>query len=136
MPSRENQSRVTVSVDGVSLGAWEQRTGGESNSASTQYSLAGMGPRISLGGRQEVSDVVVRKLYDADIQSRFKWLAGRVGKAKAVVADQRLDDEGNALGDPLVWTGTLKYAKAPDSNSDSDAAGLCELQIAISGPIT
>jgi len=131
---RENARLITASVDGVSLGSFEQRSGGEVTSTSTQYSLAGMGPRIALGGRQETTDVVIRKIFDDDIRARLKRLAARVGKAPMVVADQPLDIEGNASGDAFIWTGVLRHVKMPDANSESDAASVCELQMSVTGP--
>jgi hypothetical protein len=133
--SRQNQARVTVVVDGISLGLFEDRTGGDADSADTQYPLGGMGPRISLGGRQEVANVVVKCLYDTERQSRIKWLVGRAGKGQMVVTEQPLDNEEQAFGEPLVWSGTLKRVQPPERQADSDAAAQLELEMSVSGQI-
>jgi hypothetical protein len=95
-----------------------------------------MGPRISLGGNVMVGNVTVHRLYDADAQSRVKWLLGRVGKGRAVVTEQGLDVDGNATGDPLVWSGTLKRVTTPErSAEDSSTAATIELEISVSGQV-
>ena len=131
MSQRENNARVTVTVDGVNLGAWEERSGGAATGTTTMYNLAGMGPRVALGGRQEYADNTVRKIKDADITSRLKWLYTRQNKGRMVVAEQPLDDEGMAVGEPMVWRGVLKHVGAPNANSNSDAAAIVELQQAV-----
>jgi hypothetical protein len=90
VPYRENQGRVTVTVDGVSLGVSEDRTGGGQDSTETTYQMGGMGPRISLGGNPQVDNVVVRMLYDSTRMALIKWLLGRVGKGTMVIVDRRL----------------------------------------------
>jgi hypothetical protein len=67
---RQQQARITVTLDGVSLGVFEDRTGGDTDSTETVYQLGGMGPRISLGGSVQVGNVVVRGLFDVEMQAR------------------------------------------------------------------
>lgn len=133
--SRQNQALVTVTVDGVNLGTWENRTGGQTDSSDTQYRLGGMGPRISLGGVSMVDNVVCSKLWDDDIRSRKAWLRGRVGKGKAVVTDHQLDADGNPTGEPDVYSGTLKRFAPPERNAESDSAATCEIEVSISGNV-
>lgn len=135
MPSRVNQARITVVVDGVSLGVFEKRTGGEADSSSTQYKLGGMGPRISLGGSPEVPNVIVAGLYNVDRQSRIKTLLGRAGKAGMSVTEQPLDDDGAAFGEPLVWSGTMKRVMPPERDANSDDAAVLEIEMEVSGQI-
>ena len=136
MPYRENQGRVTVAVDGVSLGVVEDRTGGGQDSQETTYQMGGMGPRISLGGNVQVDNVVVRKLYDSAMMAQIKWLLGRVGKGTMVVTDQPLDDNGAAFGEPLVWTCRLKRVTPPERTADSTAGGRVELEGTVNGQIS
>ncbi len=133
MPSRQQQARLTLAVDGVTLGVWDDMTGGDTDSNSLQYFLGGMGPRISLGGSQQVANVVLMKLQDVDVMSRAKWLTSRVGRGKAVVTQQALDDEGAALGEPFVWQGVLKRAKPADRNAQSNTAALFEVEVEVNG---
>jgi hypothetical protein len=136
VPYRENQGRVTVSVDGVSLGVSEDRTGGGQDSTETTYQMGGMGPRISLGGNPQVDNVVVRMLYDSSRMAQIKWLLGRVGKGTMVIVDQPLDDNGAAFGEPLVWTCRLKRVTPPERTADSTAGARLELEGTVNGTIT
>lgn len=133
--SRQDQALITVTVDGVALGTFETRTGGDTDSNETTYRLGGMGPRVALGGNVMVGNVTVARLYDTDAQSRAKWLLGRAGKGKMVVTEQALDLDGNSTGDPLVWSGVLKRVQTPERNADSDNAATLELEMSVSGRV-
>jgi hypothetical protein len=139
--SRQNQALITVSVtdaDGslVSLGVFEDREGGETDSQETTYRLGGMGPRISLGGNQNVGNVTVRALYDDARRARAKWLRGRAGKARMIVKEVDLDADGNALDTGHTWTLTLKRVTTPPRSADSDSAAQIELEGTANGPVT
>jgi hypothetical protein len=132
MPNTERQCRVTVTVDGVSLGSqWEDRTGGESTSTPQRHFLGGMGPEIILSAKTSLSDVVVTKIQDDELRARKKWLRTRVGPGLIVIAGQWTDDEGNAVDDPEVWSGRLTYFKGPDVKAQSDAPAMVELHAAV-----
>jgi len=133
--SRENQALVTVTVDGVSLGTFEEREGGDTDSNETTYPLGGMGPTISLGGTQSVDNVTVRVLYTDAIRARRKWLRGRAGKGSIVVTEQPLNTDGVADGEPDVWRGTLKRVKTPNRAADSNNAAQLELEMTVSGGV-
>lgn len=135
MSYRQSEARITVKIDGVDLGIFEDRTGGEGDSAETRYALGGMGGEISLGGRQTLTNVVLTCLYDTARQARLHWLYGRCGKGRVVITEQPLDDEENVSGDPIVWTGTLKRVKPPDRSAGSDAAATLELEVTTTGDI-
>lgn len=135
MPARQNQSRVTLIVDGRNLGVWDDKTGGDSDSNSTQYFQGGMGPRISLGGTQQVNNIVLSRLEDDSVIAFAKWLVSRSGKGKAVCSQQKLDDEGNPVGDPIVWTGKTKRSKYADVQSQSNSPAQFECEIEVDGAI-
>lgn len=135
MPSRQQQARITVSLDNVNLGVWDDKTGGETDTNSVQYQLGGMGPRISLGGTQQVTNVVLAKLYDDDIRSKRKFVIGRAGKGLGTITVQDLDDEGVAIGDPDVYQYRLKRAKPPDRNANNNTAAQFEIECEVNGPM-
>ncbi len=133
MPFREQNKRVKLIVDGVDLGVWDQKTGGDTDSNSTQYFLGGMGPRLSLGGTQQTANLVLNKLEDQTIVGQVKWLRSRAGKGKAIVSDQRLDDEGVAWGDPDVYSCLVKRVKPSDSNANGNNAAIIEIELEVQG---
>lgn len=143
MPARENQSRLTVMLDNVNLGVWDNKTGGDQDSNSTQYFLGGMGPRISLGGTVQVSNVVLQALQmnspqpnGAQIEANKKFILSRVGKGEVTVTEQPVDDEGDAFGQAEQWTGKLKRAKLADVNSQGNNAKLFEIEVEVDGAIS
>ncbi len=129
MASRQDQRRVTASLDGVYLGAWESRTGGDTDSNSVTWFQAAMGDQISLGGNRMVANVIVACLVTTEIKNRQKWIRSRVGKGFVTVVDQPVDDEGFPDGDADTWTGRLKRAKIGDSNRNTNAAQEFEMEI-------
>lgn len=135
MPFREQNSRLTVIIDGVNLGVWDQKTGGDTDSNSTQYFKGGMGPRISLGGAQQVNNLVLNRLEDTDIVPNVKWLRSRAGKGNGTMTEQRLDDDGAAWGDPDVYDCKLKRVKPSDRNANSNNAAILEIELEVNGPV-
>lgn len=136
MPSRQDQHRTTLTVDGVYLGAWESKTGGDSDSNTVKWQLAGMAGEVSLGGARMTTPVVLSRLEDAEIIARKKWLRSRAGKGVATITEQILDDEGFPFGEPDVYQGLLKRAKPSDRNSNSNNAAEFQCEIDVNGTPT
>lgn len=136
MSSRQDQHRTTLSVDGVYLGAWESKTGGDSDSNTVEWQQAGMAGQVTLGGAPMTANVVLSRLEDAEILAVKKWLRSRAGKGIATVTEQILDDEGFPTGDPDVYQGLLKRAKGSDRNSNSNTAAEFEVEIVVNGTPT
>lgn len=130
---RQNNHRTTLTVDGVYLGAWESKTGGDSDSNTVQWQQAGMGGQISLGGAQITANVVLSRLEDAEILAQKKWLRSRSGKGVCTITEQPLDDEGVPYGDPDVYQGVLKRAKGSDRNSNANSAAEFECEVEVNG---
>jgi hypothetical protein len=133
--SRQNQARITATLDGTALGVFEAREGGDTDSQETTYRLGGMGVRISLGGNVEVANVTIRRLFDVQAQSQAKFIIGRVGSGVLVVSEQPLNADGEAVGEPYVWTCTLKRCALPERDADADDAAQIELEGTVSGQI-
>lgn len=133
MANRQSNHRTTLTVDGVYLGPWESKTGGDSDSNTVQWQLAGMAGQVSLGGDPITANVVLSRLEDAEILQHAKWLRSRAGKGAATITEQILDDEGFPLGDPTVYQGVLKRAKGSDRNSNSNTAAEFECEIEVNG---
>ena len=135
MPDRQDNALITVSVDGRSLGIFEDRSGGVSDSASSTYPLGGMGKRRALGGKPEVTNVTVTRIFDEAARGYIKWLRGRAGKGVMIVKEQPLDDEGLAIGDLETWTGLLKSVAVADRKADAGAAETFALEMVVEGPV-
>jgi len=134
--ARQDQNDVKVSVDGVDLGTWDKKTGGEIDSEETTYKPGAMGARISLGGSVNVGAVTVSRLFDLDRDgTTMHWLIGRVGKGEMVVAIQPLDVDGNAYGRSLTYSGKLKQYNPYEVDSESSDAALIELECTPAGTV-
>jgi hypothetical protein len=133
MTWRQDTHRTTVSIDGTYLGAWESKTGGDSDSNTVQWQQAGMAGQVSLGGAPMTANLVLSRLEDAEILAVKKWLRSRAGKGVGTVTEQVLDDEGFAYGDPDVYVCLLKRAKGSDRNSNSNTAAEFEIELEVNG---
>lgn len=130
---RQDNHRTTLTVDGVYLGAWESKTGGDSDSNTVQWQQAGMAGQISLGGAQITANVVLSRLEDAEILAVKKWLRSRSGRGVGTVTEQPLDGEGVPYGDPDVYQCVLKRVKGSDRNSNSNTAAEFEVELEVNG---
>jgi hypothetical protein len=139
--STQNQYDVTVSVDDPNgtlgqLGTFDTMTGGEVDSEDLKYRPGGMAATVSLGGTKTVGNVVVGRLYrlnrDHPIIHRMTQL---VGRANVTVSKQPLDADGNAYGQPLVYTGKLKTVTPPEVDSNADDAAVWTMEISSAGTV-
>lgn len=128
--STQHHSLVTVVADGLPLGVFETRTGGESTAEVTKYRPGGMAKQKTRKGLPEVGDVTVGRSWererDAEIERRLR---PRVGTADIIVNDQPLDDNGAPWGKPTTWTGTLNAVNGGDSDSNSNDGKMFELVV-------
>jgi hypothetical protein len=116
---------VTVWLDRVGqLGTFDTLTGGGVDSDELKYHPGGMAETISLGGVDEIDNVVVGRLYRLE---RDHVIVGSLlaspGKVGMIVVKQPLDPHGNVWGRPLIYIGTCKRCTPPehDSNAGADA---------------
>ncbi len=132
--TRSDTYNTTVKIAGVNLGTWDVMSGGQIDSAELKYKPGAMGPEVSLGGSKTTENVTLRRLYDLPRDhAKSQWYINQVGKAAVVITKQPLDVDGNTWGDPLVYKGILKRVKFPDHDSQSNEAGLIEIEVTISG---
>lgn len=139
-PTRSDTYSVNVQIanpkSGVmeNYGVWDKMSGGDMDSSEQKFYPGGMQSPISLGGRPTVPNLVVQRLYrlgrDHDvIQKMFDC----VGRSRCTVSKQPLDINGNVYGRPIVFNGTLKRVKPPDVDSETNTAGLLEIEVTIDG---
>lgn len=136
MPARQEQYRVTASVDGQALGVFQSKSGGGGTSEETKTKEGGMTPEVALGGSQSIENVTVSRLYRADRDGAiYHWLYSRRGKGAAVVSQQSLDDDGNPFGPPHVWSGVLMSVSSPEHDAESSDKSTFELEISTNGSL-
>ncbi len=117
----KNQWLVTAWVDGLgNLGAFDQSSGGAGESAEKKYREGGARDQTVLGGARMRSNVSVERLFRAERDGViFKALDNARGR-RFIVTKQALDDDGNAFGEPIIYTGKLKTVTGPDTDSNDD----------------
>lgn len=132
--TRADTYSVSVSVEGINFGIWDQMEGGDVDSEEFTYPPGAMQDPISLGGRRTVENVTLRRNYRLvrDHANSQRWI-GWVGRADVVVTKQPMDVDRNVFGKPLVYRGTLKRVSFPDHNSSSNDAGLIEIEVTVDG---
>jgi hypothetical protein len=134
--SRENQSRITVSVDGIGVlpGSFADRTGGKGTSNNTEVWPGGMDPKVNLGGTQDLDDVtLVRPMFLDRDQALIGPLMAARGVKRATVSEQRLDADKNAFGAPEVWVGILTEVDSGDAQASSSDGRMLTLTVAPDG---
>jgi hypothetical protein len=135
-PTRKDTFRVSVFVEGMTWTdrVWDKKTGGGVDSEETKYYPGGMVPPVSLGGRRNVENLVVSRLYRHERDHLIvDDLLKKVGKANMSVQQLPMDINGNEFGDPIIWRGILKRVTIPEVDSESNDAALLELEMSVEG---
>ncbi|HKV66544.1 MAG TPA: hypothetical protein VJN72_00535 [Gaiellales bacterium] len=131
-PTREDTQLVTLRVDDVDFGVFDKKTGGNADSEETKYTPGGMAKEVSLGGRQTHENITLSREFDWGRDGPgVAYLIGRRGRAAVTIGQQFLDIDGNARGNPITATGTLKSVQVPDHDSSGNDAALLELECTI-----
>ncbi|GAB3867383.1 hypothetical protein GCM10028801_41250 [Nocardioides maradonensis] len=126
--TNQNNSRITVFIDGNPIGVFDKRTGGEVDADGLEIRHTGEGPKLSATRRQTYGDVVVTREYERERDHDLcRGLKPRAGRAQMVVSEQLLDDDGNAWGTPDTYTGILKTVNGGDADAASTDAKDLEL---------
>lgn len=133
-PTRQDTFLLTVSLDGVSLGTWDKKTGGDLDSNELKYQPGGGVPPLSLGGQKIANNVVLQRDYDRiDDHDKINTLLNAVGRGSVVVSQRPLDLQNNPYGRAIIWNGTLKRVLIPDADSEGTAAALVEIEVTVTG---
>lgn len=126
--STQQQSLITVTVDGDSLGTWDTRSGGESSAEITKHRPGGMGPEKSYSAIAGTGDVTVTRVFERGaVMEIAARLRPRVGRARMTVSEQPLDEDGLPWGRPTGWTGKLMSLNTGDADSNSNELRFLEL---------
>lgn len=105
--SGEQQARITATLDGVSLGVFEDRGDLETTAPDTKYRFGSMGREKPIGGKPTIGELNATRIMDTLALGQRKWIRGRVGKGQLVITEQPLTLDEVADGEPDVWTGLL-----------------------------
>lgn len=119
----KNQWLVTSWVAGLgNLGAFDQCTGGAGEAAEKKYREGGAVDQTILIGSKSRSNVTLERIFRSERDGAiFKKLDNSRGKAM-IVTKQPLDDDGNAIGEPIIYMGKLKNVTGPDTDSADESA--------------
>lgn len=124
----------SVFVNGINMGVWDAKDGGEVDSDQQSYKPGGMAAPISLGGSKTVGNLTLRRNYrlGRDHPNSQRWIDWS-GKANVRAVGQPLDHDGNAWGDPFTYNGTLKRVTFPTHDSMANDAAMIEIEVTVAG---
>jgi hypothetical protein len=131
MSSQQN-SLITVAVNGTPLGVWDRRSGGTTTADLGKYRPGGMAREKVRKGLPTTDELTVAREFefDRDIEL-LRWLRTVVGSAQVTVNSQPLDDSAVPFGKPTTWTGTLNSATGGDEDSNSNDGRDFELGVTV-----
>jgi hypothetical protein len=131
--SRQDMYRVTASIAGTTFSGelFDKQTGGMSDSEETKYRQGGMADPISLGGQRTLENVTISRIYRQDRDpAQVGLLLSMVGRGDITVTKIPLDINRAALPTGgLVYKGKVKSVKYPEHDSESNSAGLLEIEV-------
>jgi hypothetical protein len=132
--TRQDTFALRVTLNGVSLGIWDKKTGGDLDSEATLYNPGAMMTQLNLGGRKTSANVSVQRLYDRfDDHDKINTLLAAVGHGAVSIAQRPMDEDGNEYGKSIIWNGTLKRVLIPDVDSESTTAAQVEIEVVVKG---
>jgi hypothetical protein len=133
--STQRHFRVRASINGVSLGQFDSRSGGGTSAENAKHT-PGSAPssQVALGGPRSTEDVTVSRAFvatrDHDLIRRFRPLCGL---AEMTVTQSPLDKDGREFGRPDVWTGVLQMIGPPDYDANSSDVSTFDIVMTADG---
>ena len=132
--TRQDTFVIRASLNGVSIGIWDKKTGGALDSDDIKYYPGGMVPPIMLGGKKTTDNITLQRNYDrVDDHDKIGTLLNAVGSGVVDISQRPMDPDRNEIGKSITWTGILKRVMVPDVDSESTTASLVEIEVTISG---
>ena len=120
---------VTVVVDGVSLGTWISKSGGQTEADGQKTRLGGMSSEIALGGPASTENVTVSRLFDTYMQTKYKDLRSGVGRFSMSVTHTPLGNNKQPSGPSETFTGVLNRVTPPEADDNSADTAMIELEM-------
>ena len=136
MANRTDNSRISASVtvggNVKKLGIFEDRKGGDSDSASVVVNRGGMGVREAAGGKPEPENITIARVRDDEARSYEKELRAGVGRMRIQVTEQGLDDEKVEIpGDLTTWSGKIKKVGTSDRTEEGNTIEMLEIEVVV-----
>lgn len=120
---------VSVVVDGVSLGTWISRSGGQTEADGQKTRLGGMSAEVALGGPASTENVTVARVFDTFMQTKYKALRSRVGLAIMFVSHTPLDNNKQPSGPSETYSGVLQRVTPPEADDNDAEVSMIELEL-------
>lgn len=134
---RDDTWEWSVYLDGVTIGVWDTKDGGEVDSDDNLFKPGGMADQYSLGGSVNVSNLTFSRNYrKGRDHPESQRLINRAGKGKIRAVGVPLDHDGVKFGKPFTYNGTLKRVAFPKHDSNSNAAAMVEIEVTVAGKPT
>lgn len=132
--TRQDTWIIRLHMDGVSLGVWDKKSGGELDSDEIIYYPGGMVPPITLGGKMTTSNVTLSRNYDrVDDHDKINALLAAVSKGKLTISQKPMDQDGLEYGRAITYNGILKRVGIPEVDSESTSACMIEIEATVMG---
>ena len=127
----EQQWLATLSIGTLNI-VFDKFSGGDVSAPVNKHRPGGMGPEISYASLPVYSDVVLTKVYETQLDhDNVATLHSQVGNTQATVTLQPLDDTGASWGTARTYSGRLTAVKDGGTDSNSNAARMLEVDIAV-----
>lgn len=114
------QPMITATLDGVSMGEFEKRSGGDVSAEVTKRRPGGMKAEKFYPGQATAADVVVERVYEAERD--FDWVKlaeARCGRGVLAVTEQLNDDNGVPIAGKLkTWKGILNHVEPSEADAN------------------
>lgn len=134
--ARADQYEVTLIVDGVRIGVFDDFSGGAVKAPEKKYRPGGMGGIISLGGLATVDNIKVTRAFDRARDAELvRFLIDRVGSGRSTAIKQPLDADGNAYIRAFVYTGLLLTFEPSDVKAESQDMDMYTIEVSTDGKI-
>jgi hypothetical protein len=133
--STAGQWQITATLDGVSLGEFETKSGGGVSAELTKRRPGGMLAEKVYAGQRTAADVVIARVYERDRDHVLVRLCNtRAGAGVVTVAEQPLDDNGAPWGTPTTWAGRLSNVEPSETDANSNDVRTFELTVVVGLP--
>jgi hypothetical protein len=130
--SSKQQWLITVQVDGMNLGVFDTKSGGDAMAKGNKHRPGGMGQEVSYASLASYSDLKLMRVAERQRDHELiRRLVSRAGRATASVTEQPLDPDGNVFGAPIIYTGRFLGVNPGDTDSTSEAPKMFELDIEV-----